>query len=252
MKLHISLLLTTILFIFTIYHPVEASSLEPLDKHGIKELLQKADEAQYSLSLKHYSWEEALTKLSSSMKEDFAIKFMEEHLFLEEEGYIFYGTDFSIYFIPHFSFDEKTNIVLNSEQNAIYIFEKFTGSGPVEFEEQYELVTLVLDDTTWKISNISFLEELPEEVKLGTSIENNSSLEITSMDNVDMEIEQIVEPLTSLNTANTFNLNLYYGLVGVVPYFSIFQHSNITLQLAENEQQKRDTFFTLSNIVWKK
>jgi hypothetical protein len=245
-------LLITILmvFFFSICQPVEASSLQPLDKIEIQELLKQAHEAQYSLAEKYYSWEEALSRLTPYMKNEFATKFMEEHLFLEEGGYIFYGSDFSIYFIPHFSFDEKTNVVVNLEQQKMYIFEKFTGTGPVTFKDQYELVTLEAEGSNWKISNISFLNELPEEVKAGKSLED-TSVEHLSLSTVDHEMIGGVEPLVSSHIKNEFHLNEYSVFIGTVPYFLIFKYSDDPLSIPENNQQNVITFLTMSSIVWK-
>jgi hypothetical protein len=254
-KLYPSLLLTIVLYVLAINHPVEASIIQPPSEESIQQLLSGADETQFSLSEKHYSWEDALEKLSPYMKQEFAINFMKEHLFLEEEGYIFYGTDFSIYFIPQFSFNDKTTIVVNPDLQSIYIYEKFIGTGPVVFEEQYEMVTLVPEETKWKISNISFLKELPEEVKSGISLDEFS----TSVENNDKvgavnKNQQIVEPLSFKNETSTISFNPFYEIIGVVPYISIFRHSKLVnqLQLQDSGDQVDDTLLTLSTIIWEK
>ncbi len=165
------LLMTAILLIFSINQRVDASTASTLDKHEVQELLKQAFEAQYSLTEQHYSWEEAKTKLSTYMTDELANGLMDEHLFLEEQGYIFYGTDFSTYIVPRFSFNDDTIIVSNTDMETVFVYEQFEGTGPVIFDSQYEVVTLKLNKAEWKIADISFVSELPKKIHEGKSLE---------------------------------------------------------------------------------
>ncbi|WP_456275679.1 DUF3993 domain-containing protein [Bacillus sp. AK128] len=161
----------TLLLVSVCHHPVDASTTKLLDKQGVQKLLQETYETEYSLTERYHSWEEARLKLTKYMTEDFAEELMNEHMFEEEDGYMFYGTDFSTYIIPDYSYSDDTNIVVNKKLDTIYVYEKSSGTGPVFYESQYDIVTIRLIKDHWRISAISFEETVPDEVKDAKDIE---------------------------------------------------------------------------------
>lgn len=234
LKRRLTLLLMVIALIGIMITPINTYAAELLDKHGIKELLKKADEAQYTLSEKHYSWDEALHTLTPYMTDKFATAFMDEHLFSEEEGYIFYGTDFSLYLIPRYAFNEKTKIVVSKDEKKIYIYEKFNGTGPVTFKDQYEVVTFVQENNQWKIDDISFLKELPDEIQKGSIIK----FDIEDADAEDSESDESTALISSP----------YSKYIAVVPYFAVMQHSETLF--AGHDIELPFLVFGLSNVTW--
>lgn len=234
LKRRLSLLLMVIALVAIIITPINTYAAGLLDEHGIKELLKKADEAQYSLSEKHYSWDEALHTLTPYMTEKFATAFMDEHLFSEEEGYIFYGTDFSLYLIPHYAFNEKTQIVVNRDESEIYIYEKFNGTGPVTFKDQYEVVTIVKENNQWKIDDISFLKALPDKIQNGTMMKIDK-------EESDAEVRESDDSTALISSP-------YSKYIAVVPYFAMMQHSETLF--AGHDIELPFLVFGLSNVTW--
>ncbi|KAA0548124.1 DUF3993 domain-containing protein [Bacillus sp. BGMRC 2118] len=239
MKRKYSFVLIILTIIASMFVPKETYAAEKLDIQSIKDLLEKADDAQYSLTEKHYSWEEALKSLTPYMTEQFATDFMNEHLFSEEEGYIYYGTDFSLYHIPHYAFTDKTTVIMSLDETKLYIYELFSGTGPVMFKDQYELVTIVHEDKTWKISNITYVKELPTEVKEGTHIEIREE--------VDEEKKKSSEEII-VDSNTTISLSPYSKYITVIPYVSIMKHSSAFL--AVEGDAKIVSFLALSNVSW--
>ncbi|MBM6617626.1 DUF3993 domain-containing protein [Bacillus suaedaesalsae] len=226
MKSHSNFVLIVITIIGIMFMPKEMYAAKPMDIEEIKALLKSADDAQYSLTEKHYSWEEALHTLTPYMTEEFATAFMNEHLFSEEEGYIYYGTDFSIYHIPHYAFNDRTTVVMSADQTKIFVYELFSGTGPVMFKNQYEVVTFVYENETWKINNISYLKELTAEIENGTIIEIPKE-EVEENESSSIGVQE---------STSTMYISTYSKYIAVVPYFSIMKHSN-TLFALDNKGQ---------------
>jgi hypothetical protein len=273
-KYRLRLFVTIFLLVLAIHHPVNASTLKPLDKPGVQELLKNAYEAQYSLTERYHSWEEASTKLGNYMTIEFSTKFMEEHLFHEEEGYIFYGTDFSVYIVPLYSYHDETKIVVNPTLRTMYVYEKFNGTGPVLFDSQFEIVTLELVGADWKIANISFETELPDEVKHAKGLEElelgyagsnsatskyeaqiNSNIERKNLDIHQMVFAHLNGSETNYSASTSvvkgsrehITRNPFQSFIGVIPYGLLFQDSPYVHEQANLERP----LATLSSIHWK-
>jgi ribosomal protein L21E len=268
-KYRLCIFVTIILVVLAIHHPVKASTFKPLDKPGVEEFLKNAYEVQYSLTERHHSWEEASTKLGDYMTNEFSTKFMEEHLFHEEEGYIFYGTDFSIYIVPRYSYNDKTKIVVNPTLKTMYVYEKFNGTGPVVFDSQFETITLKLVGSKWKIANISFETELPDEVKQAITLEEfelestwdnsvttkyesqiNSNIERGNLDIQQKLITHLNEreAISSVSSSivnessEYMTRNPFQSFIGVIPYGLLFQDTQVN--------QER-SIHTLLSIHWR-
>jgi hypothetical protein len=170
MKKQLFSLFFTILFSFLmIGDSVNAKTLEPLDKQGVQQLFLDAYNSQFSLTERHHTFKEIKDKLYQYMSKDFVKAFLKEHITYEKEGYILYGLDFSIYLMPKFTFNDQTHILYNNEKNVYYVYEKHSGEeGPVLYNEQYDLVTLGVQNNRWVIKEISYLKELPSDVVKNT------------------------------------------------------------------------------------
>ncbi|MFZ3589456.1 DUF3993 domain-containing protein [Bacillus sp. DJP31] len=268
LKFSLGLLMTTILLILPLNQEVEATTGNTLNKQAVQELLEQANEVQFTLTEHHHSWEEAANKLSAYMTAQFANEFMQEHLVLEEKGYIFYGTDFSIYIVPHYSFNDDTKMVMDMNSQKIYVSEKFKGTGPVFFDSQYEIVTLEQDKTGWKIAAISFLNELPNHIEEGEKLEEVTEQQrvshINTEDNPKTAFQSGIYHTsidgTLVNLGVTFNQPPHaYGpnksksmtmsrFIGGNLYGSLYQTLPITTEVVKQEY----SLLTLLSILWNK
>lgn len=122
---------------------VVAAETPPTDEETIA-YLQEAQQAQFSLGEKHRNLAEIHEILDPYFTRDYQEQFLEEHLFEEKEGYITYGTDFTIFYIPFFSFDENTKIHRDKESDKLYAYEFFDvdESMPYLYEPHFEYVEL--------------------------------------------------------------------------------------------------------------
>jgi hypothetical protein len=244
-RYRLCLVVVTMALMFIVHHPVNASSSTLLDKQGVQQLLQDTYDAQYSLTERFYSWEEAWRKMTQYMTEQMTEQFMVEHLYEEEEGYIVYGTDFSTYIVPHFSYNADTKMVLNDREDTIYVYEKSSGDGPVKFQSQYDIVTINFDGTRWRISTIYFSEELPEEIKDARNLEEVNGKKTTQSFSV---------PTLLKAKGNHFNLGYLNGMNAVNDHvhspFKVFVHV-IPYNLIFNDLpdvETNPTILTLSTI----
>ncbi|MEH7382345.1 DUF3993 domain-containing protein [Bacillus sp. JJ1533] len=164
MSKRIVLLLIVISLIGLVTVPTAtASSNQPLTKKQVFTLLQEAFKAQSSLTLEFRTYDEARQILAPYFHEDYTAAFLEENLMKEEEGYIVYGSDFAIYFVPFYSYTDETKIVFDQEENKIFVYELFTTpeSGPVSYQDHYEVITLEKINSHWKITNLAMEDDPP-------------------------------------------------------------------------------------------
>ncbi len=263
----IGIILTAILLFNSYNNYQNVSATENLDKQWVQNFLESAYKSQYSLTEKHHSWDEAKTKLTVYMSDELANELMMEHLFLEDQGYIFYGTDFSAYIVPSFSYNNDTTMIVNDKLQSIYIYEKFTGSGPVTYDEQYEVVTIKKMKTGWKISSIYFgnalqissmdgkvLDETNEQKQAFNEPTRQARLYSSKFPLVDIDLEPLtfmnkkILILQRYNSENSKRLEIspFHKYVGVLPNGLFFQGTPLISQLEKEKQKKyRMSLFTI-------
>ncbi|MCH1623960.1 DUF3993 domain-containing protein [Ferdinandcohnia quinoae] len=181
----------TILVIFLlmcssfINQPTKASASKPISNEKMFEFLKEAYSAQVSLTAKYRSYDEVWGVLSPYFKDNYIKLFLKENLYEDNEGFIVYGTDFPIYFIPFFSYSEETKIVFNDDGNKAYVYEFFKAKieGPVSYDSHYETLTLERIGSNWFISELEIgIEKSKELDKIERSKENVKQVdELTSV-----------------------------------------------------------------------
>lgn len=160
----IILLLIVICFIGLVSVPTAtASSNQPLTKEQVFTLLQEAFQAQTSLTSEFRTYDEVQQILAPYFHEDYAATFLEENLMKEEEGYIVYGSDFALYFVPFYSYTDETKIIFDQEENKIFVYELFKtpDEGPVSYKDHYEVITLEPINANWRITDLTMEDEAP-------------------------------------------------------------------------------------------
>ncbi|WP_162595847.1 DUF3993 domain-containing protein [Bacillus sp. CGMCC 1.16541] len=128
--------------------------------------LHQAFQAQLQLGNDHRTKEEAEKLLQPHFQQPYITKFLDENITQEAQGYITYGTDFALYYIPYFSYDENTKMKYNQQKNIVYVYEHFPAieDGPVSYGEHYECIVLKQEQGVWKVSDYSYNETLPKEI----------------------------------------------------------------------------------------
>ncbi|WP_409253527.1 DUF3993 domain-containing protein [Bacillus sp. SCS-153A] len=134
-----------------------------LDKDSIVERVQSAFDKQVSLSEKPRTMKEIHAILDTHFTEDFKGKFLMENLIETKEGFFqTFGSDFAAYYIPNFSYSDKTKAVKKGD--TVYLFEYITyEEGPVYFEDGYQGVKLAEENGVLKVEDIFFT--LPAELE---------------------------------------------------------------------------------------
>ncbi|WP_159439906.1 DUF3993 domain-containing protein [Bacillus sinesaloumensis] len=175
MRKRITLLFLVIFIIGLVTVPsVYASSDNPLSREQVFTLLQEGFQAQTSLTYEFRTFDEVVKILNPYFHEGYSKKFLEENLIQEDEGYIVYGSDFALYFIPFYSYSDKTQILFDQDENKIYVYEFFETpeSGPVSYQDHYEIVTIENIKSNWLITDLSMEDEAP-------TVKNDSLKEVT-------------------------------------------------------------------------
>lgn len=181
MSKRITLLFIVICLIGLVTVPTaKASSGLPLSQEQVFSLLQEAFTAQTSLTNEFRSYDEVQQILSPYFNEEYMNKFLEENVIKEEQGYIVYGSDFAFYFIPFYSYSEQTKILFDKEENKIFVYEFFESpeSGPVAYDDHFEVITLEKINSNWLITELSIEDEAPS-VKQNSIQEETENAETT-------------------------------------------------------------------------
>ncbi|MEH7222380.1 DUF3993 domain-containing protein [Bacillus sp. JJ1566] len=169
MSKRIVLLLVVICLIGLVSVPTAtASSNQPLTKEQVFTQLKEAFQAQSSLTLEFRTYDEVQKTLAPYFQEDYIANFLEENLMKEEEGYIVYGSDFALYFVPFYSYTDETKILFDQEVNKIFVYELFKSpeSGPVSYQDHYEVITLEKISSNWLITDLTMEDEAPSVKKV--------------------------------------------------------------------------------------
>ncbi|TYS83461.1 DUF3993 domain-containing protein [Rossellomorea aquimaris] len=145
-----------------------------LDKDGIFERVETSFNKQVSLSEKPREMNEIDAILNTHFTESFKKKFVLENVIETDEGFQTFGSDFASYYIPNFSYTDKTEAVKKGE--TVYLYEYITyEEGPVYFEDGYQGVKLVTENGDLKVDDIFFT--LPKELEMRENGKEASSTE---------------------------------------------------------------------------
>ncbi|WP_226530190.1 DUF3993 domain-containing protein [Metabacillus niabensis] len=206
-KVCCSLLIIAILLLFS--HPVLASDLENVNRENILSHLQDAFKAQQSLSEKPREKEEMVQILSEYFNKDITIQFLNKNLFEEDGKYIVYGTDFPIYTIPFFTYDEGTKIVEKNDQIVVYEFFPASNDGPVSYDDHYEWVKLTETQKGILVTDIKNYAKNLEEI--GQNKTNRQEVKGTKNTEVDTQ-------KTDDHSEREYLLNQHLSQI-LLPYF---------------------------------
>ncbi|MDQ0972871.1 hypothetical protein QFZ31_002749 [Neobacillus niacini] len=153
-----------ILFIVLLLIPLSPNAKDSLsDKNDVFSFLQKAFQAQISLSDQTRTKQEIRDVLSPYFSEDYQKMFCDENMFEEEGKFVTYGSDFAFYYIPFFQYSEETKVVISPE--SIYVLQFFpaTTDGPVSYKDHYEGIMLKKMDGSWKIADYLY-DNIPKSI----------------------------------------------------------------------------------------
>ena len=183
------LCITSLLFsLQAIADELEESSREAVLKH-----IQKAFDSQVSLTETPRSKEEIKRILSTYFENDFIEKYMQENVHALDDQFIVFGTDFPMYTIPFFTYDENTKVFEYASERIVFEFFPASSEGPVAYDDHYEVVKLRNTPKGWKIFSIE------NEVKHQDFVREKS---ITEEFNLQIE-EKEFNQAGILNTENT-------------------------------------------------
>jgi hypothetical protein len=142
----------------------ENPSEDSIQEEGeVLEFLQSAFMAQVSLSEKGRSLNGVRSILEPYFNESFIQLFLNENIVEESGQYLTYGSDFAPYYIPFYSYSDKTKVV--NHHDSIFVVEFFptVTEGPVNYEGHYEAVELEVTEKGLKVTKIWY-ENIPEAV----------------------------------------------------------------------------------------
>ncbi len=126
-------------------------------------ILKEAFQAQSSLTTEFRPYDEVQQILAPYFHVDYSSMFLDQNLMKEEEGYIVYGSDFALYFVPFYSYTDETKILFDQEENKIFVYELFKTpeSGPVSYKDHYEVITLEKINSNWLITDLAMEDKAP-------------------------------------------------------------------------------------------
>lgn len=121
-----------------------------------KQLVKAAFHTQVALSEKERSINEIRGMLSTYFTKDFISLFLEENLVKTDNGYQTFGSDFPLYYIPFFTYNDNTKV--KRVGNRLYIYENMSkkDGGPVIYKNDYQGVRLKKTEGEWKIDEILY------------------------------------------------------------------------------------------------
>jgi Protein of unknown function (DUF3993) len=133
------------------------------DEKGIFELLKSGFMAQVSLSEKGRSLKEVALILEPYFSDSFIEIFLNENIVEEGGQYVTYGSDFAPYYIPFYSYSDKTRVV--NHNDSIFVVEFFppVTEGPVNYDGHYQAVEIERLEKGLKVTKIWY-ENIPDAV----------------------------------------------------------------------------------------
>src|SRR5687768_4336187 len=96
--------------IFSLSQQALAEELEGSSREAVLTQIKDAFNAQISLTEKARSHEEIKQMLSTYFEDKLIEKYMKENVHVLDDQFIVYGTDFPMYTIPFFTYDESTRV----------------------------------------------------------------------------------------------------------------------------------------------
>ena len=174
------------LAIFIVIPILNVNADRQLNEEEAFRLLQNAFKTQVALSEKPRSMEEVKESLGRYFTPEYTNDFIEMNVQenMDGEGYLAYGTDFALYYIPFFTYDENTKVGYDSDLNQWYVYEWFEESsdGPVTYNGHYEAVGLTFEDGRWAVDDYQ-IQFNPDELSTSADLEdepNNKSVKEVS------------------------------------------------------------------------
>ncbi|MGM0873405.1 MAG: DUF3993 domain-containing protein [Bacillota bacterium] len=166
--LHFSLLLFIAIFSFS--QQALAEELEGSSREEVLTYLQNAFHAQISLTEKPRSQDEIKQILSTYFENELIEKYVEANVHPLDNQFIVYGTDFPMYTIPFFTYDERTKVLEQANERMIFEFFPATTDGPVGYDDHYEVVKMYKTNEGWKIYSIENESKQPEMIGEQTTL----------------------------------------------------------------------------------
>lgn len=158
--------------IFSLSQQALAEELEGSSREAVLTHIKDAFDAQISLTEKARSHEEIKQMLSTYFEDKLIEKYMKENVHELDDQFIVYGTDFPIYTIPFFTYDESTRVLEQANERIIFEFFPASTDGPVGYEDHYEVVKMRNTNKRWIIYSIDNETKQPEMIGEQTTEEN--------------------------------------------------------------------------------
>jgi hypothetical protein len=151
-----SLLISLFLYITSLLFSMQAiaDELEGSSRKTVLKHIQNAFDSQVSLTETARSKEEIKRILSTYFENDFIEKYMKENVHALDDQFIVYGTDFPMYTIPFFTYDENTKTFEHKSERIVFEFFPASSEGPVAYNAHYEVVKMRNTPAGWKIYSI--------------------------------------------------------------------------------------------------
>ncbi|QFT88675.1 hypothetical protein FIU87_08470 [Bacillus sp. THAF10] len=145
------------------YHSAHAEQ-QPYSDKEVYSFLQEAFSAQISIGEDYFTKAEVEERLNPYFTKQYQQLFTAEHLVKDQEGYTTYGTDFAIYYIPFFSYNEDTKVLWSDNSSVITVYQFFPEdeSMPSLYADHYEYVKLQLTDNKFIVTDYGFEYEKPD------------------------------------------------------------------------------------------
>ncbi|WP_176215214.1 DUF3993 domain-containing protein [Cytobacillus gottheilii] len=126
------------------------------EREEIFTILQDAYTAQISLGEEERTMEEVKEVLDPYFTQAGEKLFLDENLYEENNVYFTLGTDNPFFYIPHFSYDDETQIEEINGDLYVYQFFPAVYEGPVTYEDRYDGVVLTKQDHMYKVSDFLY------------------------------------------------------------------------------------------------
>jgi hypothetical protein len=237
-SLHFCFLLLIVTFSFS-----QQSFAEELEGTSRKEVLthvQNAFNAQVSLTEKPRTLEEIKQILSIYFEDDLIELYVDSNVHKEGGNYIVYGTDFPMYTIPFFSYDENTKVYEQDNERIIYEFFPASTDGPVVYDDHYEMIKMRKSKDGWKIYSIRNHLKQPkinEEQAMVEVLVNNQDekqtiglkktdssdmIQLKNIQNVEIASSFIKQPFKEINEVLFFN-SFYFQIKNMLKEYSFIK-----------------------------
>ncbi|WP_455661103.1 DUF3993 domain-containing protein [Pradoshia sp.] len=182
---HLMRMLLVSLAIVLVFPLLNVKADRQLSEEEAFRLLQEAFDTQVALNEKPRSMEAIEESLGRYFTTEYTEDFIEMNVKenIDGEGYLAYGTDFALYYIPFFTYDENTEIGYDRERDQWYVYEWFGESvdGPVSYEGHYEAVGITYEDNGWTINDYQ-IRFNPDDLNAEKAEENNRNREVSEKD----------------------------------------------------------------------